>query len=370
MISVKQSLWIGGAILVLITGIAILFFREATLSSWDFRNNLYAPARLLVMGESPYAIRALLGDQGTPNAIWMPMVIGAFFPLGYLTEGQATAWWAMVSVVAYLLALVLVMPPRPQPLKLLFALLAALLFPPWFGHLALGQFSVIAIVLLLLMTVQSKRLGLLGILVAVAAAKPQLIMLPIVGFAVYIFRSEGIVGLIKWLLYSLMASLLLAIWLVQPGWLSDFINNLRNNALWEHPSLFIWLRLQIGDSALVIWLISAIAIFIFNIQLWWKQAPKEALLWSFAFNAFLVPYVWSWDFVLLIPLFVYTIFSAKTALQQAILVIGYAVFWAIFIYLRTQTSNNDLFYWWVPTFFLVLIGTVNLKNLKRLNLTE
>jgi hypothetical protein len=360
----------GIAVLVLITASAILFFRDVSLSSWDFRNNLYAPTRLLVIGESPYAIRALLGEQGTPNAIWMPMVVGAFFPLGYLNEAQATAWWAMLTVVAYLLVLFLVIPPRPKPLRLLFALLAALLFPPLFGHVALGQFSVIAMALLLMMTFQLNRLWLLVLLIVIAAGKPQLIVLPLTGFTVYLFRTHGIAGIIKFALYSLTAIFLLAFWLLSPGWFEDFIYNLRNNALWEHPSLFIWLRLQIGDSALVIWVISALGILIINSLFWLRYPPKVAMLWSLAFNAFLIPYVWSWDFVLLIPLLVHTIFTVKTARQQAILVIGYSVFWVIFVYLRTQTSNNDLFYWWVPAFFLMLIGLVNFKNLKRLNLTE
>ncbi len=93
------------AFAILLVGVAAyLFLSRANLGAWDFRNNLWAPAHLLVGGRSPYLIESLFPGS---NAVWMPTVIGAFFPLGWLTESQATALWVVISAGAYLSLIIL-----------------------------------------------------------------------------------------------------------------------------------------------------------------------------------------------------------------------------------------------------------------------
>ena len=49
----------------------------------DFYNELWGPAYLLVNGQSPYDTPIL--DPVLP-AVWLPMAIGFFFPLGWLPK--------------------------------------------------------------------------------------------------------------------------------------------------------------------------------------------------------------------------------------------------------------------------------------------
>lgn len=46
----------------------------------DFRHNLWAPTHLLLRGESPYLIKTLFPNK---HAVWLPMAVGLFFPLGW-----------------------------------------------------------------------------------------------------------------------------------------------------------------------------------------------------------------------------------------------------------------------------------------------
>jgi hypothetical protein len=53
----------------------------------DFYNELWGPAHLLVRGESPYDTSSLNADL---PAVWPPMAIGVFAPLGWLSEKTAS----------------------------------------------------------------------------------------------------------------------------------------------------------------------------------------------------------------------------------------------------------------------------------------
>ncbi len=62
--------------------IASLFWR-LMMPRMDFYNELWGPAYLLVQGKSPYDTASL---NPILPAVWFPMAIGFFFPLGWLPE--------------------------------------------------------------------------------------------------------------------------------------------------------------------------------------------------------------------------------------------------------------------------------------------
>lgn len=131
--------WIGAGI----------FVATQDFVSWDLRNNIWSPLHLLVQGRSPFDLKQLY--QHNENAIWFPMSVGAFFPLGYMTAAQASSLWFLLSAGAYAAFIPLARPAsRPKPLWLAFLLLAILIFPPFVSHMLLGQYSILAALLMLL----------------------------------------------------------------------------------------------------------------------------------------------------------------------------------------------------------------------------
>jgi hypothetical protein len=67
---------------------------NSQIRGWDVRNNLWAPSHLLLNGQSPYDLSSLY-ELGA--AVWLPMAIGAFFPLGALSHEQAAMVWLLTS---------------------------------------------------------------------------------------------------------------------------------------------------------------------------------------------------------------------------------------------------------------------------------
>src|SRR5712692_2292721 len=84
------------AVLLLAFAVGIVAFIKTPLfGSWDFRNNLWGPAYLLVHGQSPYHISTLFENS---NALWFPMAIGLFFPFGWLTQSEASNLWLLGNI--------------------------------------------------------------------------------------------------------------------------------------------------------------------------------------------------------------------------------------------------------------------------------
>jgi hypothetical protein len=163
---------------VLIFAASVVFIMTQQSVSWDFRNNLWRPAHLLVSGHSPYKIWEFFPKEDT-NAIWMPTIIGALFPFGYLPETQATNLWFVMTLVAVMALFAMsIHVEQPSPLLVGVGLLMVLLFLPLIRNLVSGQFSIFAGLLLLLAAKVPNRPFLLALLVVLAATKPQLIVLP------------------------------------------------------------------------------------------------------------------------------------------------------------------------------------------------
>src|ERR1041384_5969417 len=95
----RRFIILAAVILVLIL-LGLFVIRSTAFTCWDFRNNLWGPSFLLTHGQSPYRVSTLF-ELG--NAVWMPMVIGLFFPLGFLTLQQASNLWFVFNLIWILL---------------------------------------------------------------------------------------------------------------------------------------------------------------------------------------------------------------------------------------------------------------------------
>jgi hypothetical protein len=80
------------------------------------------------------------------------------------------------------------------------------------------------------------------------------------------------------------------------------------------------------------------------------------MMWSLGITTIVTPYVWSWDFVLLLPIWMYTFIQGGWK-RRTLLLIFYAVAWYGMALIQAQESSNNQYFWWVPLWF---IGTLAL----------
>ncbi len=345
--------------IVVIVGIVVLavvlwLTADIGFTSWDFRNNLWAPAHLLWRGESAYDISGMFASS---NAVWFPQIIVVFSLLGLLPLQLGTnAWLGMAVVLLAVLTWFLsqqAAQSRPKPLAFGLLVLAVFLFPPTIRHLLLGQADLVLIAAMIAGTyaLAKNRLVLSALLFAVALSKPQLcvIVLPsLVAWLVISQRQWRIA--IKFLVVMGGFALLLTVplWLGSPQWLEDFWSNLNGNPQWSQPVLFSQLYIKAGRSGLVLWCLAFVACLVLSIRLWDRLGPTRGVLWSIALTTVASPYLWSWDFVLLLPLLVDTAARLTNRLSRLVLF----AFWAACLVLTVVSIQvvgaGDSRLWWLP----------------------
>ena len=295
------------------------------------------------------------------------------FSLGWLPLPQAAMVWQLGSV-AVMVAVVWLVAEQKRPLLLPFmlGLLAMALYPRMLAHLQLGQFSLLAILLYLLsVKLLARRLfWLVGLPVALALAKPQLGILAVMGLVIMAYRQakgRG-VGLLAASIGGWSILLTLPLFLLYPGWLPDFIISLQQNPSWVQPSLFSLLPAWLGWPGWVIWGILFGVAVVVNGWLWWRRPGLVAMLGSLALTPLVSPYIWSWDFVLLLPLFVWALFRVRRLEAHGLLWVGYLLNWGLMLWVVLHTDGSDHYFWW-GSWLLVTIMAISFW-LDNLDLTK
>lgn len=82
------------------------------------------------------------------------------------------------------------------------------------------------------------------------------------------------------------------------------------------------------------------------------------MLWTLGITTIVTPYVWSWDFVLLLPIWMYAFIQADWK-RKALLLAFYAAAWFGTALIQSRTGSNNQEFWWVPIWF---IGTLTLMT--------
>jgi hypothetical protein len=154
---------------------------------------------------------------------------------------------------------------------------------------------------------------------------------------------------------AFVCALTVPLWIVDSNWMGDFIGNIRSNPNWSQPALLTQLVIRFDRQGFILWFITAITLLVISTVLWIKLAPHQAVLWSLALTTVAAPYLWSWDFTLLIPLFVYT--AARLTKLSTRLVLS-SIWIAIFLLSiwSRQFNQGDDRLWWLP--FVMLAGIV------------
>ncbi len=359
----SQNIFTTISILAVSVGL-IWYVSTRQFVSGDLINNLWAPARLLVRGESPYETRVLPPIEGVDwlPAVWLPTAIGLFFPLGWLTPVQASQLWLVASVVMVIIMTWLAgIKGRPPAVLFGLGVLMAIMFPPIGRHLTLGQFTVLATLMLLLASrfVVNPRYLLAGFLVAVSLAKPQMGLLVVPGLFVAYGRYHRLRGVALFAGFLVLWTTLLTIplWTAHPLWFNDFLTAMRLNQerQWVQPSLLTLLATQWGTLGSVLSAVLVAGVFGVNIWLWLKRSPQEAVIWSLALTPFITPYVWSWDFVMLVPLMAYAVYSFEFKLSFAFLGLAYFLCWRLMLSIILNTDAQESRFWWIPWLIVTAI---------------
>ncbi len=285
-------------LLFLLLGLGWFVLTNRTLPGWDFRNNLWTPAYLLQNGQSPYRVD-LLFEQG--RALWMPMAIGFFFPLGLLSLQQTTGVWLVSSVVGLLLLIWLSSGQRRPPIPALALMAFAIFtFPPVATHLVLGQFTIAICTIFVIVVYFREKLPLFvqAFLMAVALSNPQLAVLVLPGFLVFQLGHGSLRRTMQFVALLLLSILLLTVplFLGYPRWFPDFLAALRQNPAWAHASSLTVLSLWSEESGTAIWVLLFLTLFAGNLWIWLKVPVELAVLISMGLTPLVTPYVWSWDF--------------------------------------------------------------------------
>lgn len=346
----------------LILAIALLFIvRFQFPPGWDFMNNLWAPGHLLLQGKSPYNI-SVINDVG--SAVWMPPAIGIFWPIGILPLQQASNVWWIITLIA-LITVVWLSSGKKHPPKFTFVvtLFLVFLFPPTISHFSLGQVTILTSLVLIVISVYGHRLHpfIISVLIALALSKPQLTIFVLPGFFLYYLREKGLPRTLQLGLYSILAVAItsLPLFFFYPQWIPDFIRNQITNPSWAHPSSLFILQSNFKEIGQAIWWLFLLVGSGVNLFLWARLPKREAAAWSLALTTLITPYVWSWDFVLLIPLLVIYLFRKLPGYAKTLIYFGIIACWGVLAFLKFSGYTSDELYWWVPWYLVGLILLVS-----------
>jgi hypothetical protein len=328
---------------------------------WDFRNNLWAPSFLLIQGQSPYNLTVLY-ELG--SAVWMPVAIGLFWPIGFLPLQQASNLWWMLSLIS-LIAVVWLSSGFKRPPKLLFAitLFLAFIFPPTISHFSLGQITIFICLIFLVIAAYEHKFHplLLAVLIILTLSKPQLAIFFLPGYFFSYLKKKGFSRAMQFMLYLIIALGIatLPLFIFYPQWTTDFLRNLTDNPAWAHPSSLFILRTNLINVGELLWWMLLIVGSGINLYLWVRLPIREAAVWSLALTTLITPYVWSWDFVLLIPLFTSYLYKKMPGYSTWLLYIAFISCWGVIAYMKLTGQTSDELYWWVPWYLVgfILITT-------------
>jgi hypothetical protein len=351
----KYEKWFSIFIFIVITGIAFLAFIKVSKTKADFYNELWGPASLLLQGKSPYDTTSLKPEL---PAVWLPMAVGVFSPVGFFSEQVAIKIWLFFNLLE-LGALVWFITKNSQPAYLLPLVgILAYFFPPTIHHFVLGQFSITAMSCCLISIFFAERHfdWPAAIFLALGLAKPQLGILAVFGLGIFYYQRGGLKHTIVLGLQVLLAAFILSLplFVAHPEWIPDWIASMKvNNYAWRHPSIFFILRQILGIWGYIVWGLTAAVVLLICYQIWIQMPPLIAMPWSLGLTTVITPYIWSWDFVLLLPLWIYT-FTQVDWRRKIFLIVVYMIVWGGMAVIQLSDNNNNVRFWWVPA--LVLTG--------------
>ncbi len=223
----------------LIAALFTYLFWRLMMPRMDFYNELWGPAYLLAQGESPYDTASL---NPVLPAVWFPMAIGFFFPLGWLSEKNALQAWYVFNIIEICVIVYLAQGNKRSLYSTVILALLCFFFPFTLNHFNLGQFSITVILCLMFSAyfAEKRQDWLAAFFLALALSKPQLGIIAVFGLSVFYFQRNGFRGVFRFGLQTFLMALLMSLplFVSHPVWIPDWFKSMQSNYTWLHPSLF------------------------------------------------------------------------------------------------------------------------------------
>jgi hypothetical protein len=331
-------------------------FRDLIKSRYDFYNELWGPAHLLVQGQSPYDTSSL--NTNLPAA-WFPMAIGFFFPLGWLAEIPALLLWFALGIIGLGMIIYTAQGSKRSLYNTVILGILSFFFPSTLYHYYLGQISIIVTLCLMFAVhfAQKERQWLSSFFVALALSKPHLTLLAILGLSYYYYQGGGFRRMFTFWGRTLAISLVLCIplFVAYPNWIPDALRSMTQNPIWSYPSLYVLFGRYFNYWGYVLWGCTAIITIWVNYFLWKKLPPSNSMYWSLALAPIASPYVGSWDFVILLPLLILTFVNIDWK-RKFIFIVFYVIAWYQMAQIQMLEVSHNHYFWWVPLWFIGIIA--------------
>jgi hypothetical protein len=338
--------------------VAVLFshlFWNLMMPRMDFYNELWGPAYLLVHGQSPYDTSSLNPDL---PAAWLPMAIGFFFPLGWLSENLALQIWYIFNILEICLIVYFSQGKNRYLYNTVAVVLICIFFPPTLNHINLGQLSItitlgwVAAAFFLRKDKQWASV----FCIAVAMSKPHLGILAMLGVSYRDYLRGGLRLMFSSWARILTVCLILSIplFVAYPNWIPDAIISMGKNPPWLYPSLYILFERSLGAWGHILWGVTTLIVIGANFWVWKKLPVKNAVYWSLALAPLVTPYVGSWDFVVVFPLLI-SVYVNVDWKRKAFLWMAYCIAWALMARVQMLEASHNHYFWWVPLFFIVAV---------------
>lgn len=339
----------------------LLLYRFPLGNCWDFQNNLWGPAYLLLNNQNPYDINILFPHS---NAIWFPPAILSFLFLGLFPFKTACTLWLLLNLVAFIFTGLIMTSLKKSYGGLMWIVLLAV-FPSTISNFTLGQFSILSLLLMLWIARKypSLPIWVSGIVISILCTKPQLISLAFPVFLFKIFQEKGIKAALHHLAWILSGILFSAVTLFffSPGWFSQLIENLQDNPMWSQPNLNSLMLQRSFHSPLIPLILIMIGIGLS----WWYSSKHDmynSIILSMALTPIFSPYIWSWDFVLVYPLLITSYLNSPKKAGKIGILSGYILITTLYISLMASGYTSDEFYYWVVPLLLLVIIMNKLYN--------
>ena len=328
----------------------------------DLYNELWGPVYLLIQGKSPYDTASL---NPVLPAAWLPMSIGFFAPLGWLSEEVALRSWFLFSLVEIALVILLVRQSNRSVANLFLVSIFAFGFPSTIYHLLLGQFSItttLSVVMALFLILKEKHwLG--AFLLALGLSKLHLMTLPMLGLSLFYFHRSGIKSVFAFWgrVFAACLVLCLPLFIAYPNWIPDAIQSMTSNAPWAFPTLQKFFVYTFGSFGMVLWGISIVLTVLLSIFLWKRLDTVSATFWNLGLALLISPYIGSWDFVTLLPLWLHTFLPASRR-WKVFMAVSYGIAWFLMARIQGLEESHNHYFWWVPLWFLATSAIVTWRQ--------
>jgi hypothetical protein len=340
-------------VLTLISFLVGFLFWRLILPRMDFYNELWVPASLLVRGQSPYDTASL---NPVLPAAWLPMAIGFFFPLGWLSEETALRVWYVFNILEVALLVYLAQGNKLALQDTVVLALFCFFFPLTLNHINLGQFSITAALcwVIAVYFLERDRRWAAAFLIALALTKPHLGFPALLGLAYRDSRHSGLRAAFSFWAKILVACLLMCVplFVAYPNWIPDALESMGSNPPWSYPSLYILFERFLGNGwGHLLWGMTTLTVLGVNFWLWKKLPTRDAVYWSLALAPLVTPYIGSWDFVILLPLLILTYVNADWR-GKVFVWVAYGVAWYGMARVQMLEVSHNHYFWWVPLWFL------------------